>query len=326
MVLCTLLFGCKDKPGPGPEPEPTPTPWEESFNGQLVLALSGAYDTWETDNTLAATVKWEGLNVHVSEYARAAIVLTLKMVDEPETWMDDDVVYPSATFALTSGEPFLPQVVPFPAFVQLLRNLKTDMTANGAIPLSMQIPGYDGTLTTKGLCVMLCRAMSSYAKTGAFPDKIDTWESSFTHATANCDISSPVVKSARDAAWAKAGVTESSTVRQKATAIFNYARDEWEWENYYNTSKGAVGTINARGGNCCDLSHAVVAMSRLSGIPARYFHGQCQFSSGVIGHVVSQMFVDGEWLMADASNNSNSLGTVVFTGYTGLHYYEELPF
>ena len=103
MVLCTLLFGCKDKPGPGPEPEPTPTPWEESFNGQLVLALSGAYDTWETDNTLAATVKWEGLNVHVSEYARAAIVLTLKMVDEPETWMDDDVVYPSATFALTSG-------------------------------------------------------------------------------------------------------------------------------------------------------------------------------------------------------------------------------
>ena len=143
---------------------------------------------------------------------------------------------------------------------------------------------------------------------------------------AKCD--SPIVLDGKldDAAWAKAGVTESSTVRQKATAIFNYARDEWEWENYYNTSKGAVGTINARGGNCCDLSHAVVAMSRLSGIPARYFHGQCQFSSGVIGHVVSQMFVDGEWLMADASNNSNSLGTVVFTGYTGLHYYEELPF
>ena len=169
--------------------------------------------------------------------------------------------------------------------------------------------------------------MAAYAKDNEFPQAIGTWEASYTHATSNCDISSPVVKTARDAAWSKAGVTEASTVREKATAIFNYARDEWYWEDYSNTSKGAVGTINAKCGNCCDLSHAVVAMSRLSGIPARYFHAQCKYPSGTVwGHVVSQIFVEGEWLMADASNDSNSLGTVVFTSYTGLHYYESLPF
>ena len=67
-------------------------------------------------------------------------------------------------------------------------------------------------------------------------------------------------------------------------------------------------------------------MARLSGIPARYFHAQCHYSSGYIGHVVSQIFVEGKWYMADASNDGNTFGNVKFTDYTGLHYYEELPF
>lgn len=322
LCLAVLVCGCKEKPVPAPE---VPA-WEDTFNGQLVLTLAQAYDGWVTNNKISNVVRWDGVSVHVSEYTRAAIVLILKMVDEPQTWMDEDISYPSATFSLTSDNPFLPDEVPFTAFVQLLRNQYQNMKDNKAIMLNMTIPGYDSNLATTGLVVMLYRAMAAYAKDHAFPQTIGTWEASYTHSTQNCDKNAQVVVAARDAAFQKAGVTDASTVREKATAIFNYARDEWEWENYNNTSKGAVGTINAKAGNCCDLSHAVLAMARLSGIPGRYFHAQCHYSSGYIGHVVSQLFVDGEWLMADASNNGNTLGTVSFTDYTGLHYYEELPF
>ena len=75
----------------------------------------------------------------------------------------------------------------------------------------MTIPGYDSNLSTTGLVVMLYRAMAAYAKDNAFPQTIGTWEASYTHATNNCDKNAPEVKAARDAAWAKAGVTESST-------------------------------------------------------------------------------------------------------------------
>ena len=322
LLLCTLICGCKEKPEPGPDP----SAWKETFNGQLVLALANAYDNWVLKDDISQTIKWEGVEVHVSEYARAAIALVLKMVDEPKTWMEQDVSYPYATFSLTKDNPFLPDEVPFSAFVQLLRNQYRSMTDDRAVMLNMTIPGYDPNLSTTGLVVMLYRAMAAYAKDNEFPQAIGTWEASYTHATTNCDISSPVVKTARDAAWSKAGVTEASTVREKATAIFNYARDEWAYQYYSDTEKGAVGTITAKAGNCCDLSHAVVAMSRLSGIPARYFHAQCMYSDGEYGHVVSQMFIDGEWVMADASNDSNTLGNVRFTSYWGLHYYESLPF
>ena len=322
LCLAVLLCGCKEKPEPGPDP----SAWEDTFNGQLVTKLASAYDYWVTNNSISPTIRWEGVEVHVSEYARAAIALVLKMVDEPETWMDKDIAYPSATFSLTSDNPFLPDEVPFTAFVQLLRNQYRSMTEDKAVMLNMTIPGYEPNLSTTGLVVMLYRAMAAYTQDNSFPQTIGTWEASYTHATTNCDISSPVVKNARDAAWTKAGVTEASTVRQKADAIFRYARDEFDYQYYSDTEKGAVGTITAKAGNCCDLSHSVVAMARLSGIPARYFHAQCQYSDGEYGHVVSQLFIDGEWVMADASNNSNSLGSVRFTSYWGLHYYESLPF
>lgn len=323
LCLAALVCGCTKPVEPEPEPS---VDWKETYNGHLALCLADAYGQWERDDKLPAVIKWDGVSVFTAEYVRAGICLALQIIDKPEEWMKEDVTYPSATFSLTTDDPFIPQEVPFADFVKLLRVQYENMVGSHQVALNMQIPGYEPNLSTTGLAVMLCRAFAYFVDKESFPEKINTWEASYTHSSSNCDITSADVKTARDAAWAKAGVTESSSARDKAVAIFNYARDQWEWEDYYNTRKGAAGTIKAKGGNCCDLSHAVVAMARLSGIPARYFHAQCKFSSGYIGHVVSQLFVDGEWHMADASNNSNSFGTVVFNGYTGLHYYEDLPF
>lgn len=323
-LLCFAAMVCCCTPEKGPD---TPVKeWKDTYNGQFVLAMADAYSYWEENNKLQSYIKWEGVTVFTPEYVRAGVTLALNMVDNAENWMDEDVVYPTATFGLTSDNPFIPQEIPFDAFVQLLRIQYKSISEDHAVLLNMQIPGYEPNLSTTGLAVMLCRAFAYYAQNGKFPDTINTWESSYLHQTSHMDLSSQIIKDARDAAWNKAGVTAASTVREKATAIFNYARDEWKWEDYYNTKKGAEGTITAKGGNCCDLSNAVVAMARISGIPARYFHAQCHYSSGYIGHVISQMFIDGEWVMADASNDSNKLGTVAFTDYTNLHYYEDLQF
>ena len=327
LFLGVLLVSCGETTNPQlPPPDPVTSNWKDTDSGWLLLSLSNAYSQWEETNKLPNVVNWCGVDIYVGEYVQAGITLALKIIDHPADWMTGSLEYPHATFGLNSTQPFIPQEVPFSAFVQLLRNQYKSMSEKGEVILNMQIPGYEPTLSTKGLAVMLCHAFAIFEEKGVFPETINTWESSYTHATSNCNPAAPEVVAARDAAWARAGVTAASTDREKAVAIFNYARDEWTWEDYMNTRKGAVGTINAKGGNCCDLSHAVLAMARLSGIPGRYFHAQCHYSSGYIGHVVSQLFVDGQWNMADASNDGNSFGTVKFTDYTSLHYYEELDF
>lgn len=105
-------------------------------------------------------------------------------------------------------------------------------------------------------------------------------------------------------------VTKNLTTLEKATNIFNWVRDYVSYSFYYNTKRGAVGTLNSRIGNCVDLSHLMVALSRAAGIPARYVHADCQFSSGWYGHVWAQLYVNGKWINADASNNINGFGVI----------------
>lgn len=290
--------------------------------------MSGAYDSWMKDNIVPVVIKWEGIDIFNVEYLRGGIALLLQMLDSPEDWAKDDIVYPKASVSITvkTGQPFLPREITFDEFVKTVRAAYDEMCSSGRFPTYTKVDGYDSDFSSKAVLATLCRAFHYYDANECFPETIDTWESSYTAPTNNCQVNAPEVKTARDAAWKAYGVTETSTVRQKADAIFKYARDEWEWEDYYNTKKGAVGTIKGKSGNCCDLSNAICAMARLSGIPARYFHAQCNYSSGVIGHVISQLFIDGEWVFADASNNDNDLGSVRFNGYTGLHYYENLEF
>ena len=108
----------------------------------------------------------------------------------------------------------------------------------------------------------------------------------------------------------KITVTKKLTTLEKATNIFNWVRDCVNYSFYYNTKRGAIGTLNSRIGNCVDLSHLIVALSRAAGIPARYVHANCKFSSGWCGHVWAQLFVNGKWINADASNNINDFGVI----------------
>ena len=192
--------------------------------------------------------------------------------------------------------------------------------------LKMVVTEHENLMNLRAGMVVLARVFNAFVQNeGKWPEKVSSWPSSYLGKAAGCPVDDPVVLAARDAALKE--LPSIASQRQKAEAIFTYVRDELEWEDYMNTRKGAVKTLQAKGGNCCDLTHATLAICRAAGIPARYLHGQCYFSSGVIGHVIPEIYADETWWICDPSNNSATFGTPVWKGmetFNGRYY--ELSF
>ena len=53
-------------------------------------------------------------------------------------------------------------------------------------------------------------------------------------------------------------------------AIYEFVRNEIDFEPTYGSIKGAVGTLAAASGNAFDQASLLIALLRVSGIPARY--------------------------------------------------------
>ena len=141
----------------------------------------------------------------------------------------------------------------------------------------------------------------------------------------NCQVSNSEIVS-----LAKRLTGSFTSPTDKARAIFNYVRDKISYSYYYDTYYGAVRTLHAKEGNCVDQSHLSIALYRAAGIPARYVHGTCQFSSGkFIGHVWVQILIGDTWIVSDTINSGNTLGRVVNWdnyNYKFHAYYSSLPF
>ena len=131
-------------------------------------------------------------------------------------------------------------------------------------------------------------------------------------------------------ALAKSITSSKTSTYDKAVAIFNWVRDNIGYSFYYNTKYGAVGTLNAKTGNCVDTAHLLIALERAAGIPARYEHVKAQFTSGTwYGHVIAQVWVNGKWYNADGTSSSNTFGVINnWNTATATYYgtYAELPF
>ena len=99
---------------------------------------------------------------------------------------------------------------------------------------------------------------------------------------------------------------------EKGKKIFNWVRDNIQYKKYRNTRRGAVKTLQTKKGNCVDQSHLLIALSRASGIPARYVKGgNCKFTSGYVsGHVWAQMYINEKWVVADTTSLKNTLGKI----------------
>ena len=142
-------------------------------------------------------------------------------------------------------------------------------------------------------------------------------------ATLNCQVNNAQIK-----ALANKLTSGLTSDWDKANAIYKYVRDQISYSFYYDTHYGAVGTLNAKKGNCVDQAHLCTALFRAAGLKAKYGHGTCTFSSGsTYGHVWSEVYVGGKWVIADATSTRNSLGNHVnWKSGTIKAHYASLPF
>lgn len=336
LALSAAMAGCsgKDDPVVPDKPEVKEYVSDGSWNGDFVVALAKAYDTFEDTDELPSTINVQGIRYGIDKYTAGAGLLLEKITSDPEHWQESDIELPAKCAAGREdrNNTFFADSLSLEEMKWLYGRMTAYAAEHaGVFPNYVTFPDpyveedgtlHDANLTFNNTAVVFARLFKEFTKTSSFPAKMSSWQSDFLRKTSHCETDSPVVLAAMNEALAG-----KTTAREKAEALFNYSRDQWEWLNYANTRKGSVKTIQEKSGNCCDLSHALIAMTRAAGIPARYMHGQCRFSSSVIGHVFVEIHVDGAWYICDPSNNSNTFGHPNWTHMVTFNgRYKTLPF
>ena len=227
-------------------------------------------------------------------------------------------------------------------YLSVAKSVIKTSDSNGQMPNS--VDSDVGTIGYKGLTYAFARVVAFYGDNNVMPSyvAIKSLTSSsgttsklnskntisnlaaYLAASTNCQVNNSKIKAL--VAKLTKGLTSE---KDKATAIFNYVRDTISYSFYYDTKYGAVGTLNAKTGNCVDHSHLLVAMYRTAGLAARYAHGTCTFSSGTYGHVWTQVLIGDTWTVSDATSPRNSFGNVVnwnANSYSLKGYYASIAF
>ncbi len=241
---------------------------------------------------------------------------------------------PSSSYEeMNSGNLYLAEYVDF------AKRIASYMDTNNKAP-EFGIVGL-GKISYQSQIYLYSRVVNYYGVNGVLPNyaTMKPWSSissttdptlpaemqQYLQATANCQSNDPSI-----IAMAQSITSGATSSYDKAQRIFNWVRDNLEYSMYYNTKYGAVKTLVNKQGNCVDHSHLVVALSRAAGLPARYVHGVCTFTSGsTYGHVFAQIYANGQWYNADATSYRNELGVIRSWDTNSWTYkgtYTELPF
>ena len=219
-------------------------------------------------------------------------------------------------------------------YISIAQSIKSYINSNGVAPnySSSSL----GNIQYESLVYIYSKILNYYKTNGVLPNYVlvdssvtnTTVPSSlqqYLQTTTNCQVTNSQIQ-----ALAKSLTSGKSSTYDKAAAIFNWVRNNIGYSFYYNTKYGAVGTLNAKTGNCVDTAHLLIALERAAGIPARYEHVYAKFSSGNwYGHVIAQVWVNGKWYNADATSYSNTFGVInSWNTATATYYgtYATLPF
>lgn len=305
-------------------------------SGKFIQQMSKAYDYFCKNDRMPETIKVDGVRFTRGMMLSAGYGLVQKMQAEPQTWMNCDIEYNDAYECPDNERNNTLGIdeLSLQDFMKFAGRAEVYAEKNGVYPNYCTVDPdhkdadgsvYPTQMIINAITVGFARIFHHYAENGVLPEMVCTWHSCFLRSTDHSPKNSSLVKSTMRK------ITKGLTSDyDKAKALFEYARDAWEWENYMNTGKGAVKTIKDKGGNCCDLSHTLIAMSRAAGIPARYRHAQCKYikSGKVIGHVMAELYVDGVWYLCDPSSNEDTFGNHEAWAYmdTFNGRYRELPF
>jgi len=309
-------YGLIDKDFLGGIPSATTKPSaENSLTPQLIMDAASRVKAFvESNYRLPSYVSINGNRITNAEFLYLLAEFLTGNDPVPGSFSE-----PSATTLKASG------TIQKDEYLQIASQVLSYMSSTGTAP--SQISSSAGTLSFNVLLYSLSKVVAFQEDNGRLPNYVTVdssiFSGSYLASTANCQVTSTEIRSL--AASITRGLT---SVTAKATAIFNWVRDNISYSFYYNTRYGAVGTLKNRTGNCVDITHLLVALSRASGIAARYVHATCTFVSGnTYGHVWAQLYINGSWVNGDASSNMNSLGVIKNWNSASIKgYYAELPF
>lgn len=305
-------------------------------SAEFISQMSKAYGYFLKNDRMPETIKVKGVVFDSGMMLSASFSLVQKMMAEPKAWKGSDIRY-SASYPCPDNErnnTLDIDEISLAEFMRLAGNAHVYAEKNNKFPNYCTVNAdhrdpdgsvYPTQMIINAISVGFARIFHHYKQHGTLPEKVSTWHSGFLRSTNNSPKEHSLVKST-----ARKVTKGLKTDYDKAKALFEYARDAWEWQNYSNTGKGAVKTIKDKGANCCDLSHTLIAMCRAVGIPARYRHAQCKYikSGKVIGHVMAEVYVNGKWYLCDPSSNQDTFGNHEAWSHmdTFNGRYRELPF
>lgn len=292
---------------------------------EIITASQNVKKYIEGNGELPRTVTIGSLTYSLADYvylaSKATINLKNNNKNDIEVKQVNDPAKPQA--AANMGELY--------DYLSVAQSIVNICNANGTMPNSVN--SKVGTIGYNGLAYAIARVVAFYGDNSIMPNyvSIKTYTTStssslnskntitdltkYLKASTNCQVGNSQIKSIVNKVTANL-----TTDLAKAKAIYNYVRDYVSYSFYYDTRYGAVGTLNAKTGNCVDQAHLLIAMYRTAGLAARYVHGTCVFSSGsTYGHVWTQVLIGDTWIVSDATSARNSFGSVV--NWNNNNYY-----
>ena len=120
------------------------------------------------------------------------------------------------------------------------------------------------------------------------------------------NINSKIVKQAQSIV----GTTKGE--KAKARAIFNWMRNHIQYKRYACTKKGALGTLNARTGNCADQTHLYMSLAGSVGLTVRCNH--------INGHFFPETKLNGKWFPTDTVTSRGWGGHACSGAHWAYHY------
>ncbi|MCR5518760.1 MAG: hypothetical protein K6F21_00350 [Bacteroidales bacterium] len=316
----TLVFKFKDKTAELPITQEGLKRLRFTYTGEELLApLAATYDEFLKEDLMPKTWEVCGETLTQGYYYEAMCRLLADIAKGGDTWKTTTYKLDRCIYSGSSSqyETYAPDQIDLEKILWINDRQYTYASNHNKVFANYCTVDNSYFSLTRST-VVSARFLHAFYKEGSFPETVSSWQSDFLRdlnydsgattstGTESCSLNDPAVIAARDAA-----IEGKTTTMEKAIALFEYARDQWEWMDYNNTRKGALKVIAGKEGNCCDLSHGLIAMSRSAGIPARYVHGpQTYYPSGnIYGHVWAELYVDGKWYTCDASNNECTFDT-----------------
>lgn len=250
---------------------------------QIIAASGNVQKYIQKNHRLPSTVNIGGVTYSTNQYlylvSKAIVNLKSNVKSAIYVKNVDGSSNPSSTY--TAGNLY--------DYLSVANSVVKNSDSKGSVPNT--VSSKVGTIGYKSLVYAFARVVAFYGDDDRLPSFVEIKSLSGTSSDSNINSKNTISNLKAYLAASTNCQVNNAKIKQlvgkltsglkseksKATAIYNYVRDTISYSFYYDTKHGAVGTLNAKSGNCVDHSHLLAAMFRTAGLATRYVHGSCTF-------------------------------------------------